>query len=152
MEKEMTLVDWFSLVASIATAVGVFLAWWQIRESSRQAKSTFEDSLASEYRSLVQGLPVEALLGEDLDEEAYRGNLSELYHYIDLTNEQTFLRRCGRISQETWENWREGIQTTMSKPAFARAWREISERSPDSFGELRRLIDSGYAADPAKRS
>jgi len=148
MDKEMNLMDWFNLIASFATAVGVFLAWWQIRESSRQAKTTFEDSLSNEYRNLVQGIPVKALLGEDLDEEAYRDNLSELYHYIDLTNEQAFLRQRGRISPETWVNWRDGIQTTMSKPAFSRAWKEISERSPDSFGELRRLIDSGYTKDP----
>ncbi|HEX5719735.1 MAG TPA: hypothetical protein VF179_26505 [Thermoanaerobaculia bacterium] len=151
LEKDMSLIDWFELIASIATAVGLFLAWWQIRESSRQAKTSFEDSLASEYRSLVQGIPIEALLGEELDEEAYQENLSELYHYIDLTNEQAFLWQRSRISQDTWENWREGIQNNMSKPAFARAWKEISERSPESFGELRRLIGSGYAMERGKR-
>jgi hypothetical protein len=148
----MKAMDWFDLVASLATALGVLLAWWQIRASSRQERTTFEDSFSSEYRSLVQGIPVEALLGEDLDEKDYRANLSELYHYIDLTNEQVFLRQCGRISPETWKNWCDGIQSIMSKPTFSRAWKEISERSPDSFEELRRLVKSGYTDDPARWS
>jgi hypothetical protein len=141
--------DLFNLLASGATAVGVFLAWWQIRESKQQAISAFEDSFSTQYRNLVQQIPVEALLGEDLDDNSYRANLNDFYHYIDLTNEQVFLRRQRRVSPETWKNWCDGIRSIMSKPAFARAWNEISRRAPDSFEELRRLVDSGYADDPA---
>jgi hypothetical protein len=31
------------------------------------------------------------------------------YRYIDLTNQQVFRRRQGRITSETWHNWCEGI-------------------------------------------
>ncbi len=144
----MTALDLGTLLASLATAVGVFLAWWQIRESRKQSVTNFEDTLSSQYRDLIQKLPVEALLGEDLDEQYYREKLSEFYHYIDLTNEQIFLRQCDRISKETWENWCAGIKSVMSRPAFARAWKEISQRAPESFSELRRLVKTDYAEDP----
>lgn len=144
----MTALDLFTLLASIATAVGVFLAWWQIRESRKQSVTNFEDTLSTQYRELIQKLPVEALLGEDLEEAQYRDKLSEFYHYIDLTNDQIFLRQRGRVSREAWENWREGIKSVMSRPAFARAWEEIRRRAPDSFSELRRLIKTDYAEDP----
>ena len=144
----MNWIDLLTTLGSGATALGVFLAWWQIRESRRQAVTAFEDTMASQYRSLVQEIPVEALLGEALDEKIYRENLSEFYHYIDLTNEQIFLRTRGRISREAWENWCDGIRTILGKPAFARAWQEISDRSPGSFEELRRLVNCGYAEDP----
>jgi hypothetical protein len=144
----MTALEFFTLLASIATAVGVLLAGWQLSESREQARTSFEDTLSSQYRDLIQKLPVEALLGEDLDEKLYRETLSEFYHYIDLTNEQIFLRQLGRISPETWASWREGIKSVMSRPAFVRAWNEISRRAPDSFSELRKLIKTDYAEDP----
>jgi hypothetical protein len=144
----MTALEFVNFLASAATALGVFAAVWQISESRKQAKTSFEDTLSSQYRDLIQKLPVEALLGEDLDEAYYREKLSEFYHYIDLTNEQIFLRQCDRISKQTWENWREGIKSVMSRPAFVRAWNEISRRAPDSFSELRRLVETDYAEDP----
>jgi len=144
----MTALEFVNFLASAATALGVFAAVWQISESRKQAKTSFEDTLSSQYRDLIQKLPVEALLGEDLDEAYYREKLSEFYHYIDLTNEQIFLRQCDRISRQTWENWREGIKSVMSRPAFVRAWDEISRRAPDSFSELRRLVETDYAEDP----
>lgn len=144
----MSWIDLFATLGSFATALGVYLAWWQIRESRRQAVTAFEDSMSSQYRNLAQQIPVEALLGEVLEERVYRENLNEFYHYIDLTNEQIFLRTRGRVSREVWQNWCEGIRSTLDKPAFAQAWQEISKKSPRSFEELRRLIDSGYAEDP----
>jgi len=144
----MNWIDLFATLGSIATAFGVFLAGRQIGESRRQAVTAFEDSMSSQYRDLARRIPIEALLGEGLEEQIYRENLNEFYHYIDLTNEQIFLRTRDRITRETWENWCDGIRTILAKPAFARAWQEISQRSPGSFEELRRLIDSGYAEDP----
>lgn len=70
------------------------------------------------------------------------------YHYIDLSNEQIFLRQHGRVSAETWENWRGGIKSNLSRPAFKQAWKEIGGRAHDIFDELRRLEKSGYQDDP----
>lgn len=146
----MTALEFFNLLASAATALGVLVAAGQIWDSKKQAVTAFEDTLSSQYRDLIQKLPIEALLGEDLDEKTYREKLNEFYHYIDLTNNQIFLRQCNRISRKTWEDWREGIKSVMSRPAFARAWTEISRRAPDSFSELRQLLKTGYAEDPRR--
>jgi hypothetical protein len=144
----MNWLDLLTSLASLATAIGVFVAGRQIQEARRQAVIEFEDSMSSQYRDLIKGIPVEALLGENLEEKVFRENLSEFYHYIDLSNEQVFLRSHGRVSRETWQNWRDGIHTVLAKPAFALAWKEIHQRSPGSFEGLRRLIESGYAEDP----
>ena len=58
----------FQLIATAATALGVFLGWWQLRAAKRQAVVAFEDTLAREYRDIVHQLPVGALLGEKLSE------------------------------------------------------------------------------------
>lgn len=74
--------------------------------------------------------------------------LDDFYHYIDLTNEQVFLRIQGRVTAATWRNWREGIEGHLSRPAFQRAWEEIKLRAPESFTELRRLCASDFREDP----
>ena len=144
----MKLLDIFQLLASAATALAVFLAWWQIRQAGKQAVVEFEDQLSAQYRALARRLPIEALLGEALEDARHEASLTDFYHYVDLTNEQVFLRQGGRISPSTWQNWSDGIRWNLTRPAFARAWKEIAERSPDSFEGIRRLILSEFKEDP----
>ena len=129
-----------SAAASVATALGIFLAAGQLYFSSRQAMTQFEDQLSGQYREIARRLPLEALLGETLSEEAHASALSDFYDYFDLSNEQAFLRRQGRVSTITWSNWLEGIQENLRRPAFARAWNEVRGRAPDSFDELRKIL------------
>jgi hypothetical protein len=135
-------------VAGIATAIGVFFAAFQLWHTRARAITTFEDSLASEYRQIIGRLPTEALLGEILRPEARRAQLHEFYRYFDLTNNQIFLRQIGRISKKTWKFWAEGIQTNLARPAFAESWAEVSKRAGSDFAELRRLITEEFRTDP----
>ena len=144
----MNWVDIFSAVSSAVTAVGVFLAWWQIRASKQINRTQFEDTLANHYRAIVQDIPVKALLGEPLDQKEQDEALKFFYHYINLTNDQIFLRQQGRVGAETWENWRDGIKTLMAMPAFAEAWKIIREKPTTKFDELRRLERHDYQGDP----
>jgi hypothetical protein len=144
----MNWVDIFGAVSSAVTAIGVFLAWWQIRASRQLNRTQFEDTLANHYRAIVQDVPVKALLGEPLDQKEQDETLKFFYRYIDLTNEQIFLRQQGRVGPQTWENWRDGIRTLMAMPAFAEAWKIIREKPTTKFDELRRLERQGYQDDP----
>ncbi len=67
-------------------ALGVFVAAFQIWASKKQAITAFEDTLSSQYRDLIQRLPIEALLGENLDDSTYQEELIRFYHHIDVTN------------------------------------------------------------------
>jgi hypothetical protein len=58
--------DTLTTCSSFATAIGVFIAAWQLWRTYRQSITTFEDSLACEYRELAATLPTKALLGERL--------------------------------------------------------------------------------------
>jgi hypothetical protein len=87
----------------------------QLRASQRQARAGFEDALNQQYRDLVAALPVEAFLtppDTTVQEAAWQPNLATFYRYADLCNEQVFLRQRGRVSRETWNDWRAGISTT----------------------------------------
>lgn len=142
------IASWISAIASVAGAAGVLFAFRQLRLSKLIAQTQFEDNLAREYRELAATLPVEALLGEDLPDEEYMQAFPRLYRYIDLCNEQIFLRQQERVRPEVWNYWSSGIQSNLDRPAFARAWREIRERC-DSFQELRRASDERFERDPA---
>jgi hypothetical protein len=84
-------------------------------------------------------IPVEALFGECLQTEQQQRHLPDFYRYFDLCNEQAFLFERGRVTRTTWCNWREGIESNLTKPAFAAAWTEVSTRAPDDFRALRKL-------------
>lgn len=134
-------------VSEIATASGVLLAYWQLRRSVRQAQIDFEDDLNREYRELIRGIPPEAQFGLETSESEFAEAFPRFYQYFDLTNEQIFLRTHGRVGKITWSNWSTGIKSTMSKPAFRRAWERIRESS-DNFSELRQLESSNFTEDP----
>jgi hypothetical protein len=103
---------------SAATAVAVWFTRRQLRLSQQQARSGFEDQLEREYRQLIAQLPVGALLGERLPAPVPVEVLAVFYRYIDLTNDQIFLRSQNRISDATWTNWRAGVTHQLRRPAF----------------------------------
>lgn len=143
----MTVFDSVQTVASMATAIGVAIAAWQLRVTKRQAELQFEDSLVEQYRSIAADLPLEALLGRPLDEPLLETSLRAFYNYFDLSNEQAFLAAEGRLRNQTWANWREGIEQHLARPAFVQAWRRLSPDLDGSFDELKALLPSSLRVD-----
>lgn len=136
-------------LTGIATSTSLIIAYRQFRLATRHSQTAFEDALSREYRQVAGRLPLRALMGEDLGAQELDAALPHFYWYFDLTNEQVFLRRNGRVSDLTWRSWVQGVEANMSRPAFRRAWAEI-ERSPvRPFAELRRLVRSGFRTDPS---
>jgi hypothetical protein len=133
-----------------ATALAVFVAACQVYRGTLQARTNFEDELSREYRELARSIPVNAHFGEVLSQEEFELALPRFYQYIDLTNEQIFLRMNGRISKATWLNWQDGIKSNLGRPAFAQAWTRIKKGATGSFTELRKLEESGFSDDPRK--
>ena len=134
------MLEVLSALANVATACAVMVAAWQLVLSQKQAVTTFEDSLAKEYRDIAATLPVKALLGETLSDSEHIDKFDEFYRYFDLCNQQAFLRQSGRVSDKTWTFWSEGIASNLKRPAFERAWSEVAARSSGDFSELRELV------------
>ncbi len=135
-------------VSNLGTAVAVIVAAWQLYLTHRQAVTSFEDTLAHEYRELAGKLPPEAFYGQELAVEVFQRKRDEFYRYFDLTNEQIYLRQIGRVSKQTWIFWRDGICTNLKRAAFAHAWETISALAENDFKELRQLIAENFANDP----
>ena len=135
----MTFFETLGVLSSVATAVGVGVAAWQLFTTRQLAATTFEDLLTNQYRKLIERLPVEALFGESLHPQTQADLLPHFYRYFDLCNEQAFLWEKGRISDRTWENWKDGMTSNMVRPAFAEAWAEVARRAVGDFEHLRTL-------------
>jgi len=131
--------DLVQAIGSMATSIGVFLAWLQLRSTREQARLQFEDRLVEQFRAIARELPIEALLGEELPSDIHSKMLGAFYRYFDLCNEQAFLYRNRRIRKTTWRDWQEGIRSLIRLPAFTSAWAEIENRAGNSFGDLRSL-------------
>lgn len=133
-------------LAGVATAVAVVFAALDLRATKEQARTAFADRMSAQYREIARRLPIEALLGETLSDSKQDEALPNFYHYFDLSNEQAYFHEKGRISPETWNEWKEGIRQNLRRPAFLRAWREVTRRAPESFDELKRFVGSDVAA------
>ena len=147
--------NWNTL-ASLATAIGVCIAAcgvciaaWQIWESEKLHQTSFEDGLDQQYRKLAMDIPVDALIGKPINDK--KEKLREIiYNYLDLCNEQTYLRRKKRVSKDRWKKWNDGIKDNLSKPAFKEVWNEIKDEAPTAFTALDRLEKDEFQIDPAK--
>ena len=135
----MTLLEILGAIANAATAVGVGVAAWQLVIGRRQAAIAFEDSFTTQYRALIDRIPMQALLGEQLRPDELQELLPYFYRYFDLCNEQAFLHKHGRVSLATWAEWKDGIVTNIGRPAFRAAWSEVACRAPHDFDHLREL-------------
>ncbi|MEQ1658854.1 MAG: hypothetical protein ABL896_08755, partial [Hylemonella sp.] len=137
--------------AAAISTVGVWFVWKQLSLAKRIAQLQFEDALEKEYRELIAGIPIKALLDSDLSEEEYLKSFDEFFRYFDLSNKQAALWKEKRIGKVTWDNWRSGIRFNLSLPAFSKAWGEVKSRTVDHadefFSELRGLEESGFSAD-----
>lgn len=136
----MTIFEVIQSIASVATAIGVGIAAWQLSVSKRQAQSQFEDSFVEQYRRIAAELPLPALLGQPISDSDLQSSLRTFYNYFDLSNEQAFLAARRRLRCETWSNWREGIEQHMNRPAFGQAWEHLEPYLDGSFDDLRLLL------------
>ena len=143
------VIDWNTL-ASIATAILVGIGVWEIRQGSRIAQAQFEDSLDQQYRVLSMDIPVDALIGQAVPEAQWLETRELIYNYLDLCNEQVFLRQKKRVRKDTWLDWCAGIRSHLGKPAFQKVWSEVKSESPSSFSFLERLELDSFESDPAK--
>lgn len=143
--------SWLELLnagASLATAAGVYVAVLQIRAEQRISTTEFEDELDKEAREIMLALPMEAIFGEVLAPDVAAKSLEQFHRYVDLCNQQVFLRNTNRVSESRWETWCDEIKINLAKPAFAGAWDEIKRRAPGEFVLLRRLESTAFDTDP----
>lgn len=141
---------YLDLIVSLATMAGVIIAAVQLRASSKIAQAQYEDSIDQQYRDLARGIPVDALIGKEVQAQDKSLTRELIYNYLDLSNEQIFLRKKNRVKFDTWSDWCAGIKANLAKPEFAKVWNEVKQESPQTFTFLEKLEAQQYNGDPLK--
>lgn len=141
------------LISASATAIGVCFAAWQIREGRKIAQNEFENNLDAQYRNLIQQIPADVLLEKEAADT--KGNYREIiFNYLDLSNEQIYLRKQGRVSDSRWENWKDGIVDNLRIEAINKLWGEVKTqdkaRGKDTFSMLSKFETLGFKGNPQK--
>ncbi|MGO2277903.1 MULTISPECIES: hypothetical protein [unclassified Psychrobacter] len=142
------IIEVLNVLVPYATVFGVGVAAYQIKRSNIQQRVLFEDSINKEYRDIIQRIPYKALIGEEVPSTEASAVHNEIYNYMDLCNEQIYLRMSNRVSKKTWNNWQEGIKTNFELKAFNDTLAEVFEKLPSNFSELQKVKALGFSTDP----
>ena len=132
--------------AGIATALGVAFAGLQLKQGRRQRQLQFEDGFARQYRELIKPGLEHPLLSNLPKAERSAVSVTS-FSYIDLCNEQVYLRMQGRVATETWREWAEGIASYFRSGQVPAAWLVVHAHLDDEFHELALFLAS-RGSDP----
>jgi len=138
------------MVTSVATAIWVAIAAWQLWESRKLSAAAFEDSFDEKYRQLAYDIPVDALLSKKVNKQDMTQAREWVYNYLDLSNEQIYLRVQNRVSGDRWTEWSKWIEQHLKRPFFKKILKEVEKDSLDTFSYLERLIEEDFKNDPVK--
>ena len=135
-------------VASVATAVGVLLAAVSLQQARRQRKRDFEDFYVRRYWKLMDRLSLDAMKGSlSGDAQERRKDERAIRAYFLLCEDELDLRHDRWIGTRTWNLWREGIESQMSRPLYEEVWQQVQkEREAGTEEGFRRL--AGFLQSP----
>src|SRR4051794_27330824 len=137
-------------VASAATAAGVLVAAWALLLQRGLSRTHFEDEIVRQYRDVIKPQLLHGMIAGVLERfpAAEHERVRQVYLYLDLCNEQVFLRAIGRISSPTWRvQWGAGISGNLEEnAAIAEIW-QILKIATEDFRELRAFESRGWT-DP----
>lgn len=145
--KLKDVVEFVANIVTIVTFVGIFVAYKHLKLTRDLAVANFENQLFMEYRRTIEKFPSSIMMGCEVNEDLMEELQDKFYSYVDLTNEQIYLRMSGKITHSTWIVWRDGIKYNLMLPAFKKSWDKV-KKSTSSFQELRRFENEGFMSDP----
>ena len=144
-----TLANIATVVVAIATVVAIFITIHSLRTSIDQFKEQLQLTVFTDYTKRYQEIMLnfpESINEDDFDfDELDKNNetiikektLRYMRAYFDLCSEEYFLHSQGKIGENTWHEWKSGIEYAFSKTAFIKGWGIIS-------------LDTGYYPDFVK--
>ena len=119
-----------SSVAVIGFLITIIALLVSINQFKKQLQLTFFADYTKRYQGIFLNFP-ETINRKDFDFNALKPDkkaktLKYMRAYFDLCSEELFLYNKGRIDDETWKEWKSGIEYSFSKTAFKLAWEIIS--------------------------
>lgn len=138
-------IDIWSLVLQIATLVAVGVAAWQLLFHSRQMHREFESLYIARYWELMDRRSKRWVLkGQPTSMDT-----TVMRSYLQLCEDEIDCRRIGRITDNTWDFWRDAIRSQAGTGHYQRV---LEEAPMSEYPLLRKLLRLGASYDPLGRT
>jgi hypothetical protein len=132
-------------LASIATPIGLLATVYQLHQTRRALRDSFERSFVDRYQRVVSQIDLNVMLGRAHAELADPKVRRAFFDYFELCEEELYYRAFGKVSAGTWRDWWYGMTIHFRSPSFEAAFAElvVAERPPvensvpDRFSLLR---------------
>jgi len=148
----LSLMEIFQIIITVGTIVSIIIVWRysykQLREIKNQTWVSIYSDYTQRYAEIISKFP------ENINEEnfviksgtdEYNNLMRAMRLYFDLCYEEySLFNNYKKIDEELWEDWKEGIQTALSRKAFKDAWNIIHKDTvySDSFDKfIQNIID-----------
>ena len=106
----------------------------QLETQNEQTKHNFFADYTKRYQEIILHFPEnineDNFSYNDLDEKIQDLTMRYMRVYFDLCYEEYFLHKKNYIDEDVWKDWKEGMESAFSKPAFKQAWNRVVK---DSF-------------------
>jgi hypothetical protein len=143
------VIDLTTLVASIATAATLVLAYVAYRGSTNaQVFIEYTRRYGEVMKELdAAGGRSESAFTTQSPPESREITLAVL-HYLNLCSEEFYMRRNGMLSRRVWNIWEGEINRNLGSALLLREWPKLRSEYP-TFVEFRDLVD-GLQKEPRK--
>ncbi|NQZ05501.1 hypothetical protein [Idiomarina sp.] len=134
-------------VAELVSILGVLTTlvalWFTVRSFNRQLQLTFFSEYTKRYQEITLNLPSnineQSFSFDALPPELKDRTLRYMRAYFDLCSEEYFLKRKNHLDDETWKEWKTGMEFSFSKTAFREAWKLLQLNST-YYGEFTAFV------------
>lgn len=125
----MIIIEMIELAVAItAVAVAIYTIRREYENVASQLRYSYFADYAKRYSQIMEEMPADVFLPGDTDLiEMTEDHYKAMSRYFDLCCEEHFLNTKGRIDPSVWDDWKEGIETNMSKAVFKKAWKEMEK-------------------------
>ena len=111
----------------IASTAAIIVSAWMSRESILASMKMVREQnqiqmfaeYTKRYQDIIMNMPKSVYEGS---EEVNDDVLRYMQLYFNLCSEEYDLRSKDAISSDVWDKWLAGIQLTMSRPVYQKAW------------------------------
>jgi hypothetical protein len=126
--------DCIQIIMMTATIATVIITAWALGSTLKQFKKqlqlNFFADYTKRYQEIVLNFPENInepdFTFDEIDEETKEKTLRYMRIYFDLCSEEYYLSKKGHIHEDTWKEWKSGIEYAFSKKAFKDGWEIIS--------------------------
>ena len=141
--------DWNLIITTALSLITILIVvYWskkQYQQLQDQLSSNFFAEYTKRYQEIILNLPIDIeKKGFDLN-NLDKAEKDKTIHYIrvyfDLCSEQHYLKEKKRIDDDTWNEWKEGMQHYFSNPLFSYVWKEYYQYS-EYFNDFKRFVET----------